>query len=345
MKSLFKIVLLIILFPIGIKATEPFVLGETERVYSLPKTELMIEIVSEKIKEKPGIFSVYAEKYLGTRDVITVPKHYFNLKQIIISTRTQPDEKRTFRIIPKKKSPVNRLVTNSDGILCGVNIVPQKENKNNEVIAFKSEEKELQKIVPLTEEYIMAGSVSKMAEGAAKQIFRIRESRLDLLSGYSEDLPKDGETIKTLMGQMDIQEKQLTELFVGATSSQIVKKKIVFTPTRKIENVPLFRYSKALGVVDKDDLVGEPIYLNITYNAIPTIENEKKKKFKYQPIYTIIPVKASVEISFQEKVIYQKELFIPQLGILQPIPYKKIKRDSKIYIDAETGRMLSIIED
>ncbi len=241
MKFFLKITLFIVLLPIHIKATEPFVLGETERIYSLPKTELIIDIVSEKIEEKPGKFVVYAEKYLGTREVIIAPKTYFNLKTITISTRTRPDEKRTFRIVPKKKSPVNKLVTNSEGILCGVNIEPKIKVKEKEEVVFQSEVLTAKKVLPLTEEYIMAGSVSKMAEGAAKQIFRIRESRMELLVGYSEELPKDGEAIKTLVEQMELKEKELTKLFVGTTSSQIVKNRIVFTPTKKMENSPIFR--------------------------------------------------------------------------------------------------------
>ncbi len=345
MKFILKITLFIILFPISAKATKPFVLGETERVYCLPKTELVIDIVSEKITEKSGKFAVYAEKYLGTREVILAPKTYFNLKTITISTRTRPDEKRTFRIKPKKKSPANKLVTNSAGILCGVNIQPNQVVEKKEVIAFQSEVSKDRNVLPLTEDYLMAGSLSKMAEGAAKQIFRIRESRLDLLSNYSEEFPKDGEAIKILIKQMDLKEKDLVKLFVGTISSEIVKSRIIFTPTEKVENSPIIRYSKTLGVVDKDDLIGEPILLSVDYNPVQTIQPKKKRKQNSQSIYTIIPTKTNLQITFEGKTIYQNQLFIPQLGILQPIPFREIDKDSRIYVDETTGRLLSIIED
>ncbi len=75
------------------------------------------------------------------------------------------------------------------------------------------------------------------------------------------------------------------------------------------------------------------------------MQPKKKRKQKYQPIYTVVPVKANLQIVFREKPIYEKQLLIPQLGILQPIPFRKIDKESQIYIDATTGSILSIVEE
>ena len=44
-----------------------------------------------------------------------------------------------------------------------------------------------------SEELLMAGSTAKQAEVAAKQIYRIRESRMNILTGDADNLPPDGE--------------------------------------------------------------------------------------------------------------------------------------------------------
>ena len=47
-----------------------------------------------------------------------------------------------------------------------------------------------------SEELLMAGSTAKQAEVAAKQIYRVRESRLNILTGEADNLPPDGEAMK-----------------------------------------------------------------------------------------------------------------------------------------------------
>lgn len=45
-----------------------------------------------------------------------------------------------------------------------------------------------------------------MAEVAAKQLYRIRESRLNLVTGEVDELPADGESFKLIIQQLDEQE-------------------------------------------------------------------------------------------------------------------------------------------
>ena len=49
----------------------------------------------------------------------------------------------------------------------------------------------------------MAGSTAKQAEVAAKQIYRIRESRLNILTGEADNLPPDGEAMKLVIQQLE----------------------------------------------------------------------------------------------------------------------------------------------
>ena len=66
----------------------------------------------------------------------------------------------------------------------------------------------------------MAGSTAKQAEVAAKQIYRIRESRLNILTGEADNLPPDGEAMKLVIQQLEEQEKALTNLFTGILTKE-----------------------------------------------------------------------------------------------------------------------------
>lgn len=328
-------------------AQAPFVKGESVMTYALPKTEFVIEVVSEKITEQPGQFYLYAQRYLGTTNVIKTPKSYYRFKHIRITTRTIPDPQRTYRILPKKKSPTNLIATNGLGILSGINTPPppplllQKEAVAKTVDPTPT----LPPPLPLVEEYMLAGSVAKMAEGAAKQIYRIRESRIDLLGGYVENIPKDGEAVKTLIAQMEIEEKKLTKLFVGSLTVETIQQTILFAPSQAAEDLPIFRFSEHSGVVAADDLSGRPIYLTLRYQPYRHIESERKKrKSKYQEVFTVIPIFAQMRLTYEGKKLYDEQVVLPQLGVLQPIPFGEIRKNSQIYVDTHTGKLKSIVE-
>lgn len=93
-----------------------------------------------------------------------------------------------------------------------------------------------------------------MAEVAAKQIYRIRESRMDLSTGDSDQKPADGEALKLMLQQLDEQEKNLTALFMGTIQTQTVVKHFTWMPQGETTNEVTFRISDISGIVWKTDL-------------------------------------------------------------------------------------------
>ena len=114
-----------------------------------------------------------------------------------------------------------------------------------------------------SEELLMAGSTAKQAEVAAKQIYRIRESRLNILTGEADNLPPDGEAMKLVIQQLEEQEKALTNLFTGILTKETEHYEVSISPPRQLDKEVLFRFSKQLGIVDADDLGGTPVYMNL----------------------------------------------------------------------------------
>lgn len=340
MKRLFLI--LTIIFPF-LATAQTVTEGQSTLFYSLPKTEFVINVTVELVTEKPGSFYQYSERFLATSDVITADKEFYRLKDISIEPRTVRDPERTYKIIPNKKSLANYITVNDEGMLCGVNVPPAKVVKEirRERIE-RTEELEREKLLPLNEEYMLAGSVAKMAEGTAKQIYRIRENRVDLLSGDVENMPTDGASLKAVMDEMEAQEKELTELFTGKTIVKTLTQTVIYSPTSAVNDKVVFRFSSLQGVVDADDLSGVPYYLNIKYAPIKTETPEKPAKKKDVEVFTVIPVTADVKFDDGNKTLYEEKLTLPQLGVLVPIPFETMDKYSKAYVSPENGRLLSV---
>ena len=164
------------------------------------------------------------------------------------------------------------MFLNKDGLLLSVNTDPLPDNaisntQGKKKTASPLENNEYASV--LTEEMLISGSTAKMAEVAAKQIYRIRESRMDLSTGDSDQKPADGEALKLMLQQLDEQERNLTALFMGTTQTQTVVKHFTWIPQGETANEVVFRISDISGIVGKTDLSGDPI------SRLPKKENSR----------------------------------------------------------------------
>jgi len=345
MKKLFIFATLFV-SSISISAQASFSLKENEStiVYSLPKTEFCIVVQTEKVTQKPGLFYRYSERYLATNKVITEEKTTFRLKGIQVKTLPKPDSNRTYSFVPAKKSEGCHISVNSNGILCGVNVPFQSETViNEEITEVQIENPSPSKLLPLGEEYMMAGSEAKLAEGAAKQIYRIRESRLGLLTSDVEKLPADGASFKSMMDGLNKMEKDLTELFIGTTSTETQTKKVYLTPDTALDKQVLFRLSSLLGVVSTNDLSGVPYYIGIKPSLIASVSSDPKAKKEPVEIYTILPAATQVSIGDGINTLYSGQFYVPQFGKTIPLAQNVLQQPKVIIrIDQQTGRLLGV---
>lgn len=318
--------------------------GEPAFIYSLPKTEFCIQLETEKVTQKPGMFYKYSERYLATTNVITEEKIGYRLKSILVKTRAIADPNRTYTFGQTKNTQNAHITVNSKGILCGLNIqfvkepeyVPTENKLTDNTLKTNN-------LLPLGEEYMMAGSEAKLAEGAAKQIYRIRESRLGLLTADVERLPADGSSFTSMLDGLNKSEKELTELFVGKTSTEIQAKTIYLTPTVAVANQVLFRFSALRGLVASDDLSGAPYYITINPEKITTIPADSKARKEIAAFYTIQPASTLITIGDGINTVFSDQYFIPQFGVTVPVSDELLKQPKlKIQIDLQTGRLLSI---
>lgn len=326
----------------GISLTE----NEPAMIYSLPKSEVCIQVELEKTSRKPGIYYQYSERYLATNQIALEEKTTYRLLSVALSTVSVADAKRTYVIQPSKKSALNQISVNEKGILCGVNVPCKPIETNLEKSAFFKNNEPLTttSLLPLGEEYMMAGSVAKLAEGAAKQIYRIRESRLSLLTGDLEHMPADGVSMQAMLDGLNKSEKELTELFIGKTVTTTEKHNIIIPVDSALNEVVAFRLSAYKGLVEVDDLSGNPYFISVKPDKIKTnIANSKAAKNEVQTINTIYPAKTNIELSDGIKLICSIQSEMPQFGVIVPLSTDVFGVSNlKVYIDPSNGRLLCI---
>jgi hypothetical protein len=318
--------------------------NESALVYYMPKTQLAITLSYDRIEKVPGVFYQYAERYLGTSNVTTEHTITYQLNNMTLGTHASADTTRAYEIPVHGAHNTHLVSLTQDGRLLGYNCEPAQHecNISQPMIVNTSCDKE--QLLPLLEEQLMASSTAKMAEGAAKLIYRIRETRIQLLAGDVEHLPADGTSMQLVLEELDKQEKQLVELFIGTTTITPCTHTLYYTPDEDVTDLVIGRFSRFAGVVSHDDLSGEPIYL--TLQGHKHVLQEPKHKFKacglFAYLYYNLPGTANVVLRFQNKHLAQ-EVAVAQYGVSIPVSNSLfIGKKVSIVINPETGNILSI---
>ena len=319
--------------------------------YALPKTSLIVTAEVTKVTCMAGPYYKYAEKYLGVKDVVTNDHEYYELGKIYLENKGVPDEENTYTIEFKSRTVAPYVYLTEDGLMCSINAdyTPAESNlKNTKHEAQAAETTDVTAV--MTEELLMAGSVTRQAEVAAKQIYRLRESKMDIVSGEADNMPPDGEAMKLVLQQLTDQEQALTTLFIGRRQRKTTFHEVRIVPQDDLNKEVLFRFSEKLGVLDADDLGGQPVYLSLhATERAPELdpkEAEKKEKMLKGIVYNV-PGKARVEIETGTKKLYRGEVQIVQFGTregLAPVMFEDKKAPVKVFFYPETGAIKQIIQ-
>jgi len=322
--------------------------------YFLPKTVFTVYANYSKTTQKAGPYAKYAEKYLGVKDqsVVLEDKIFYTLNKVTVGSKGIADKDASYLVEFKSKTTSPFVYLTADGLICTINAEYEPEVSNNKTTVTK-QTSEIPTPPPhsvYTEEYLQAGSVTKMAEVAAKQIYKLRDSRTDLLTGNADNAPRDGEGMKIVLANLEAQEKALTELFLGTTTVESFDKNFEIEPTSNIDKEVLFRFSKFLGIVDKDDLSGSPVYINIKNlegsESQEIVDPKRKAKEPLSIVYNL-PGKAAVEVFYGVNSMYKNTFSVVQFGskqILAPSLFDDKKAPVKVYFYPETGAIKQIIQ-
>lgn len=290
-------------------------------VYFLPKTALRIAVQVEKTTYTPGEFCQYAERYLRLNDVGQEKTVSYKVTHIGLTSFGEADSKKAYAVKFNPKSVAANVKLAEDGRLLAINA---NAADYKEPAKFKPWPKPAAAEDPkkyLDQDILSSGSVAKMAEMTAQDIYDIRDSKNQLNRGEADFMPKDGEQLKLMLANLDKQESNMMQLFTGRVEKDTTETIITICPEREVKDMVLFRLSQKLGLVDKDDLSGAPYYITVEdLHSLPqttmlTDDKDKKKKDKDEKgIYVNVPGKIRATISKGNHMMGSFELYAGQFG-------------------------------
>lgn len=321
-------------------------------VYSLPHTVLTVEVEATKVTAKRGPYYQYAEKYLGTPATITEDAEYWELDKVRLHAEGRPDKNEEY-LVQFKSGSAPYMMLNKEGLLLSVNTDPQPEEdlfvpaKGGKIVSSLADNEYYS---VFSEELVMSGSISNMAGVAAKQLFHIRESRTSIITGEADQMPADGESMKLVMKQLDDQEQALVALFMGTVTKEKVVRQFEVMPTGAMQNEVLFRFSTFLGIVEADNLAGEPVYMNLEVTEqgkLPVDAKGRELKMPKNGLAYRIPGKALVSIRIQDRSLYKASCQVAQFGVvfaLDPKMFDHKKSPAKVQFFPQTGAIKELTQ-
>ena len=294
-------------------------------VYFLPKTAVTVTVQVEKTTYTPGDFCQYAERFLRITDVSSTPSVSYRIVAIRQDAVAVPDTAKRYAVKFDAKTSATNVRLSDDGILQAINTEERDYTDNKKLQRGYSPSSFLiprssNKPNPrqyMNEETLAAGSTAKMAELTAQDIYEIRESRNLLVRGQADNMPKDGEQLRLMLNQLDMQDRALTSLFVGTYNKDTIQKIFIIVPSESNSREVVFRFSEKLGLVDADDLAGVPYYILIEdLKTVPKSEpvDPKKKLKTVYGIFVNIPGRLRSTLNNAQGFIATNEFPAGQFG-------------------------------
>lgn len=232
-------------------------------------------IVFNQTQAVRGELYQYSERYLGTQDIVLDNATTYQLIKV-----TTPDNKNKQENASKPKTYMRPQTT-------------------------------IAQPLPLPEEALMATNTAKKAEAVAKQIYFLREIRINTLAGETTHAPADGKAMRLILDNLDKQEEALTAMFVGQTTTGTATKTVyaAIEPDSLYQEITLARFAPDKGIItDPQSEEGQPILLTIRREtrSVPDTENPNYKEKK--PIYKDEVYKTVYRITCNNQTLYAKTL-------------------------------------
>lgn len=318
--------------------------------YLLPKTRITVTVNALQTVYTPGELARYAERYLRIANISDQASTEWAIRDISICTTGIPDRSTLYSLeLGKKNSNLIRLTP--DGMLRSVN--SGQEEQSAQASASLTDFLEGAEIADphqfMTEEILQAGSTAKMAELIAQEIYSIRESRNMITRGEADYIPTDGESLIYVLQQLDRQEKALTSMFTGTTTVENRTFTISCDPDSTLNRHILARFSTRLGVLEPDNLAGEPIWIDIIKaDAVTPAQTaaHDKETAKNAFLYYRIPANAAISVYNNRQTYVETREPVAQFGYTTAIPKEWFSKgcNPEITFDTTTGAISSINE-
>ncbi|MCM1504532.1 MAG: DUF4831 family protein [Muribaculum sp.] len=315
-------------------------------VYSLPTTVLDITIEAVHTVNQPGEFYKYAKKYLNADTPISEPSESWDIKSVTVNARGRADNSEQY-LMQFRAGQTPFIIVDENGMPLAINTedvsLPDSPVLPEPVKAAPTPLETEAARHAISEEMLQSQSSAKRAELAAQKIYDLRQSRTDFITGQADQMPPDGKAMQIIVDEIAAQEAALTAMFLGTTQTETSVNTITFVPGEESSKTVLARVSAIDGIVDADDLSGDPITIavNVTDRGkLPLNEKGEPKKFPEGGVAYCIPGSANVTISFRGKTVWDGSIDASQYGIvfgLDPKIFSDKKAPAYLIFNPVTG--------
>lgn len=321
-------------------------------VYNLPKITLEFQIRVAKVTYKKGPYAAYAQKYLGD-NVKPIVENYSEwiLSEAKIVPHYVVDSNHCYILSSDRE--LNFSVEYS--INNFVKSFNDKDNlkKTNSVILKEFEQTKQLKINQVP--YItQKKNIEEQAKEISDKLYTLYEDLYFLTTSQPDKAIPDGEALKVMITELKNTINYYLSLFLGQTDTTYFEYSFWYEPDEKKQfvSVPLFVFSKQEGVKSLNVAKGDIVAVNIDpldnslYTGFRSYSDFahvyiQKKKLSYLPYR--IPQRTLISLTFNNKVIAEKLLYVPQFGFIGYIPLNDIiNKKISIQLDSTTGAILKL---
>ncbi|MCF8217480.1 MAG: DUF4831 family protein [Bacteroidales bacterium] len=327
--------------------------------YALPRTRIMVDVQVKKTMSFRGPYAEYASKYLGLDNVTEENKSSFDIQDIKISTIYEADPEQFYFVElnyeDNPRAANLMLELTESGIIANVNDTAGF-NTSNQVVFMNDKEKNddfsktfsyipdknmYEKVDTVIQEVtrdtvtfkkrvlkrkMVQKTTEQKAQEAADFILKVREQKMNLITGYQET-PYPQETMEYMFDRLKDMEDKYLKLFTGMQASETLNYRFSFTPPDNVYriNEKLFRFSEEKGVLEKGSEQGEIVSLEInrqrrTKNMYEHIKANYNKDKQRNGFYYRLPEDANIRVKKNEKPLAEVILQISQFGVVNSLP-------------------------
>lgn len=347
--------LLLCTLPVSAQTSTRLTAGKANEyglIYSLPLTVADIYLQVKITEQTPGEFHNYARRYLGSVATFTEANRTTELTEAVIVPRGEANPEQRW-LAQFKVGSTPFLILSPDGTPLSIN----SEVEYAPIIPVLPEASEWTS-TPLdspaatqavTADMARSSSTAKRAELAAQRIFELREMRSDILSGQADNMPSDGAAMQLVLDNISAQEEALMAMFMGVQRSRNVVAKVTVIPdSTDMRSKVVARVSALEGIIDADDLAGEPVTVDLTVierGVLPVNERGEAKTFPRGGVAYCVPGTARLAVSFRGRQVNYKNFLVAQLGVvfgLNPALFTDKTEPSMVVFDPTCGAVVEL---
>ncbi len=321
-------------------------------IYSLPRSVIKIDVLTEKIINKRGPLADYGKRYLGLEGGVKEDNTEWTFKVQNVLSYEESDPDQYYMIRSNGLVNSNFLQLSENGLVLmpaygesgytslmsdeeleeelddevyfkDMTVKPYHMESSDTVYSLIETDTGFVK-VPHVQLKSRFKNLNEKAAEAAAFIIKIRKRRFKLLSGQYDVFP-EGIALQYAVNELTRLENEYLSLFIGKTIKKQFNQSFEYIPdgTKAEQTDVLFRFSSSKGILAVNDLTGSPVSIKVKKqnqdDPIKSMNLNNNNADISELIYRV-PVPCLVELNDETLTLGKSKLFIYQLGPVVRLP-------------------------